>query len=101
MDRLRHSSRKRERRGDTSIKKEKYDLVSIGLTSIPNDFNIHKKLVKVLEKENNLILGKIGIDWSSAEALALGSLLVEGVKIRLTGQDSGRGTFSQETRSIS
>ena len=86
---------KGKRRGDTSIKKEKYDLVSIGLTSIPNDFNIHKKLVKVLEKRKQSYLGKIGIDWSSAEALALGSLLVEGVKIRLTGQDSGRGTFSQ------
>ena len=71
MDRFRHSSRKGKRRGDTSIKKEKYDLVSIGLTSIPNDFNIHKKLVKVLEKRKQSYLGKIGIDWSSAEALAL------------------------------
>ena len=86
---------KGKRRGDTSIKKEKFDLVSNGLTTIPNDFNIHKKLVKVLEKRKKSYLGKIGIDWSSAEALALGSLLVEGVKIRLTGQDSGRGTFSQ------
>ena len=86
---------KGKRRGDTSIKKEKFDLVSNGLTTIPNDFNIHQKLVKVLEKRKKSYLGKIGIDWSSAEALALGSLLVEGVKIRLTGQDSGRGTFSQ------
>ncbi len=86
---------KGSRRGDTSITKESFNLVAEGLTQIPEDFNIHKKLYKFIDNRKKSYLGTIDIDWSSAEAMALGSLLLEGVKIRLTGQDSGRGTFSQ------
>ena len=86
---------KGSRRGDTSITKKKFDKVAEGLTTIPEGFKIHKKLAKVVELRKKAFLGKSFIDWSSAEALAIGSLLVEGIKIRLTGQDSGRGTFSQ------
>ena len=65
------------------------------LTKLPKNFNVHKKLKKLIDQKKLSFEGKNPIDWSSAESLALGSLLVEGVKIRLTGQDSGRGTFSQ------
>ena len=50
---------------------------------------------KLIDQKKLSFEGKNPIDWSSAESLALGSLIIEGVKIRLTGQDSGRGTFSQ------
>ena len=86
---------KGSRRGDTSINKKNFDLVAKGLTQIPQGFNIHKKLYKFIDNRKKSYLGGNNIDWSSAEAMALGSLLIEGVKIRLTGQDSGRGTFSQ------
>jgi len=86
---------KGSRRGDTSINKNNFDLVAKGLTQIPQGFNIHKKLYKFIDNRKKSYLGGNNIDWSSAEAMALGSLLIEGVKIRLTGQDSGRGTFSQ------
>ena len=86
---------KGKRRGDTSINNDKFKIVGQGLTKIPSNFNLHKKLQKIIDQRESSFEGKTPIDWSSAEALALGSLLVEGVKIRLTGQDSGRGTFSQ------
>jgi 2-oxoglutarate dehydrogenase E1 component len=86
---------KGKRRGDTSINNDQFKLVAQGLTNVPKNFNAHRKLNKLLEKRKTAYNGNTSIDWSSAEAMALGSLLVEGVKIRLTGQDSGRGTFSQ------
>ena len=86
---------KGKRRGDTSINNDKFKIVGQGLTKIPKNFSLHKKLQKIIDQRESSFEGKTPIDWSSAEALALGSLLVEGVKIRLTGQDSGRGTFSQ------
>ena len=86
---------KGKRRGDTSINIDHFKLVARGLTNIPKSFNVHRKLQKLLDQRKSSYEGKASIDWSSAEAMALGSLLVEGVKIRLTGQDSGRGTFSQ------
>ena len=86
---------KGKRRGDTSISLDKFKIVGQGLTKLPKNFNVHKKLKKLIDQKKLSFEGKNPIDWSSAESLALGSLLVEGVKIRLTGQDSGRGTFSQ------
>ena len=92
LDRARE---KGKRRGDTSINIDQFELVSKGLTNIPKSFKLHRKLQKFIEQRKKSYEGEISIDWSSAEAMALGSLLIEGVKIRLTGQDSGRGTFSQ------
>lgn len=64
------------------------------ISSVPADVNAHPKLVAMLEKRPKLALeGKI--DWAFAEALAFGSLVLEGFPVRLSGQDSGRGTFSQ------
>ncbi len=65
------------------------------LLTAPEGFNVHPKLVKQLEKKRAAIGPDGGIDWSQAEALAFASLLVEGVPLRLTGQDAERGTFSQ------
>jgi len=65
------------------------------LLTAPEGFNVHPKLVKQLEKKREAVGPDGGIDWSQAEALAFASLLVEGVPLRLTGQDAERGTFSQ------
>ena len=63
------------------------------LVAVPDRFTIHPKLVRQLERRPDA-LQQGGIDWGHAEALALGSLLVDGIPVRLTGQDTERGTFS-------
>ncbi len=65
------------------------------LCEIPPSFHAHKKITRLLDERREMAAGKSRLDWSSAEALALGSLLVDGHPVRLTGQDSQRGTFSQ------
>jgi multifunctional 2-oxoglutarate metabolism enzyme len=62
---------------------------------VPDGFTVHPKLVKQLERRRGALGADGGIDWSHAESLAFASLLAEGTPIRLTGQDSERGTFSQ------
>jgi 2-oxoglutarate dehydrogenase E1 component len=65
------------------------------LLRVPEGFTVHPKLVKQLERRRAALGSEGGIDWAHAEALAFGSLLTEGTPIRLTGQDTERGTFSQ------
>ncbi|CDR34073.1 2-oxoglutarate dehydrogenase E1 component [Criblamydia sequanensis] len=64
------------------------------LTELPSDFKIHPKLKSLFKDRADSVLQHKEIDWGTGEYLALGSLLIEGVTIRLAGQDSGRGTFS-------
>jgi 2-oxoglutarate dehydrogenase E1 component len=79
----------------TGIDKGSYDQIVKAITNIPTEINVHQRLARLLEeKKESLSQGK-NIDWSAAEALAFGSLLSEGYPVRLSGQDSGRGTFSQ------
>jgi 2-oxoglutarate dehydrogenase E1 component len=65
------------------------------LGSLPDRFEIHPKLQPLLKKRVELLEGRGDVDWATAEQLAWGTLLLEGVPVRLSGQDSGRGTFSQ------
>jgi 2-oxoglutarate dehydrogenase E1 component len=65
------------------------------LTTIPEGFNIHKTLARILGDKAATLEAGTNIDWATAEALAFGSLLRDGNGVRLSGQDSGRGTFSQ------
>jgi 2-oxoglutarate dehydrogenase E1 component len=65
------------------------------LTRVPDNFTIHKTLQRILDAKKAMFASGQGFDWATAEALAYGSLLKEGQCIRLSGQDSGRGTFSQ------
>ena len=67
----------------------------VKLSQIPEDFNINKKVQRVLQKRLKTITEGKDIDWACAEALAFGSLLNQGFNVRLSGQDCGRGTFSQ------
>lgn len=80
---------------DTSISNEILNKVIKGVTSVPEDFTIHPKLKKSLDRRKTFSEGKILADWALAETLAFGSLLLEGTPVRLSGQDSVRGTFSQ------
>ncbi len=86
----------KDKRGKSGF--DKNDLIKIGkkITDVPINFNIHKTLKKIFENRKNIFLSKDKlIDWSTAESLAFGTLLTEGFSVRLSGQDSGRGTFSQ------
>jgi 2-oxoglutarate dehydrogenase E1 component len=65
------------------------------LGSVPEGIEIHPKLVPFVRRRAELAEGKGDVDWATGEALAFGTLLLEGVPVRLSGQDSGRGTFSQ------
>jgi 2-oxoglutarate dehydrogenase E1 component len=78
----------------TGISKEIVEKIITALTTFPEDFTVHPKLLKQIMLRRTM-LEKDAIDWSLAEALAFGSLLLEKIPIRLAGQDSRRGTFSQ------
>ena len=84
----------KDKRGMSGVKIDKLVKVGKKIFNIPTDFNAHKTLKRVFELRSQMLLsGKL--DWSSAESLAIGTLLTEGFSVRLSGQDSGRGTFSQ------
>jgi 2-oxoglutarate dehydrogenase E1 component len=65
------------------------------LGTLPDGFEIHPKLLPFVRKRAEILDGKGEVDWATGESLAWGTLLLEGVPVRLSGQDSGRGTFSQ------
>jgi 2-oxoglutarate dehydrogenase E1 component len=79
----------------TSIEMEILRKVARGLSTIPDGFRLHPKLAPFLSRRRELVEGDPPIDWSFAEALAFGSLVYEGTPVRLSGQDSARGAFSQ------
>ncbi|HEY4639883.1 MAG TPA: multifunctional oxoglutarate decarboxylase/oxoglutarate dehydrogenase thiamine pyrophosphate-binding subunit/dihydrolipoyllysine-residue succinyltransferase subunit [Thermoanaerobaculia bacterium] len=85
----------REPSPDTSITAEQLQTVGNALTSVPEGFTAHPKLKPVLTKRRAMADGKEPIDWAFGELLAFGSLMLDGYRVRLSGQDSGRGTFSQ------
>ena len=85
----------KDRRGNSGVNSEKLGIISEKINKIPAEINIHKTIKKILELRRQSVESGQGIDWSSAESLAFGSLLEEGYPVRLVGQDSGRGTFSQ------
>jgi 2-oxoglutarate decarboxylase len=79
----------------TAVSRDRLVGLNEDLLRIPDGFTVHPKLVKQLERRRETIGESGGIDWAQAEALAYASLLSEGTPIRLTGQDTERGTFSQ------
>ena len=79
----------------TGVKSSVLKELGMALSSVPADFAINPKIARQFEAKRNAIKTGEGIDWATAEALAFGSLLSEGTPIRLSGQDVGRGTFSQ------
>src|SRR5438270_3748031 len=79
---------------DTSVPREQLARVGEALTTTPSDFQLHPKLKAIVAKRRGMADGKEPIDWGYAELLAFGSPLIDGYRVRLSGQDSGRGTFS-------
>ena len=84
-----------EQRGKTAIAKTTMAEIGRALTRVPEGFNIHKTVERLIEAKAQMFKTGTGFDWATAEALAFGSLLIEGYPVRLSGQDSTRGTFSQ------
>jgi 2-oxoglutarate dehydrogenase E1 component len=80
---------------ETAIDRKLFDSLGRTLTTIPEDLDIHKTLRRVIDAKRQMFDSGEGFDWATAEALAFGSLVAEGFGVRLSGQDSGRGTFSQ------
>ena len=85
-----------DRRGQTAVELDTLKHVADRMTTVPDDIKIHKTLKRVMDNRRKAVLTDgDGIDWATAEHLAFGTLLNEGFPVRLSGQDSGRGTFSQ------
>lgn len=80
---------------DTGLTREKIGEITAGLVRTPPGFNVHPKIVKLLEQRSEMGQGKRPFDYGFAELLAYGSLVLQGNPVRLTGQDTQRGTFNQ------
>ena len=87
--------RGKDKRGVTGFDSKILKSISEKINTVPEDKNVHKTILRIFEARKKNVNQGYGIDWASAEALAFGSLLEEGYPVRLVGQDSGRGTFSQ------
>ncbi|MEO1013747.1 MAG: 2-oxoglutarate dehydrogenase E1 component [Pseudomonadota bacterium] len=84
-----------DRRGETAMDIDVLKELGAQICSYPDDFNVHRTLKRVLKQRAATYEAGEGIDWASAEALAFGALTLDGYAVRLSGQDSRRGTFSQ------
>ncbi len=86
---------KREYEVDTGVPAERLGEIAAALTRAPTDLHVHPKIKRLLEQRAEMGAGKRPVDFGMAEALAFGALLLEGTPVRLSGQDSRRGTFNQ------
>ncbi|HTQ15160.1 MAG TPA: 2-oxoglutarate dehydrogenase E1 component, partial [Rhizomicrobium sp.] len=84
-----------DRRGETSVSAGLLKDVGRALSTAPADFHLHKTIARQLQAKARMFETGEGFDWATCEALAFGTLLAEGTPVRLSGQDSSRGTFSQ------
>ncbi len=82
-------------RGSTAIPEETLADIGRALTTAPEGYPLHRTVSRLLDTKAEMFRTGEGFDWATAEAIAFGSLLTEGYKVRLSGQDSARGTFSQ------
>ncbi len=87
--------RGKDKRGVTGVPLEKIKKIGEKITFIPEEFNAHPTLKKIFENKKKMFQTGRGFDWATAEHLAFATLLDEGYPVRLSGQDSARGTFSQ------
>ncbi len=85
----------KDKRGQSGLKREKLLEIGKKISTLPRNFNVHKTLKKIFDLRYQTFEKNKLLDWSTAENLAFGTLLTEGFSVRLSGQDSGRGTFSQ------
>jgi 2-oxoglutarate dehydrogenase E1 component len=87
--------RGQDKRGVTGVTVETIKRIGKRITHIPEDFNVHQTVRKIFDNKKKMFENGTGFDFATAEQLAFGTLLDEGTPVRLSGQDSGRGTFSQ------
>ncbi len=80
---------------ETGVVQPVLKMIAQTITTVPRGFNLNPKIVGLLGRRAKMVDGDVAVDWATAEALAFGTLLVEGTAVRLTGQDTVRGTFSQ------
>ena len=80
---------------DTGLTREQISKISAAISTAPEDFHVHPKIQKLLEQRTEMGRGERDFDYGMAEAVAFGSLLGKGIPVRLSGQDSQRGTFNQ------
>ncbi|CAN5359150.1 multifunctional oxoglutarate decarboxylase/oxoglutarate dehydrogenase thiamine pyrophosphate-binding subunit/dihydrolipoyllysine-residue succinyltransferase subunit [soil metagenome] len=85
---------------DTGVNAGLLKQVSEKISLVPEGFNINPKMVGQLARRSKMGTGDLAMDWAFAEALSIGSLVLEGIPVRFSGQDSGRGTFSQRHASM-
>ncbi len=83
------------RRGKTGVDAKKLKKLGEQMYTVPGDFNIHRTLKRVIDSRMKVMKAGVGLDWATAESLAFATLLEDGNKVRLSGQDVERGTFSQ------
>ena len=83
------------RRGRTGVDRARFTEIGLRLTTIPEHFELHRTLRRLIDNRRKMIETGQGIDWAMGEALAFAALVDEGYPVRLSGQDSERGTFSQ------
>ena len=84
-----------DRRGSTAVPLEQLKAVGSRLATVPEGFDLNPKIARQFRQRARVFETGEGLDWANAEALAFGTLAAEGIAIRLSGQDCGRGTFSQ------
>ncbi|MEP6741636.1 MAG: multifunctional oxoglutarate decarboxylase/oxoglutarate dehydrogenase thiamine pyrophosphate-binding subunit/dihydrolipoyllysine-residue succinyltransferase subunit [bacterium] len=80
---------------NTAVSADVINTIAEKIAVVPQDFNVNPKMVGQLARRAKMGSGAAPIDWAFAEAIAFGSLVIDGTRVRLSGQDSGRGTFSQ------
>tara|TARA_B100001123_G_scaffold368614_1_gene429754 strand:- start:1734 stop:4637 length:2904 start_codon:yes stop_codon:yes gene_type:complete len=85
----------KDRRGITGVSIDRLKKIGEKITLIPKGFEVHPTIRKIFENKKKMFESGKGFDWATAEQLAFATLLLEGYPVRLSGQDSGRGTFSQ------
>lgn len=79
---------------ETSVDKQTLATLLDAQTQLPADFQTHPKIQKILETRREMAAGRHALDWAAAESLAFATLATKGVRVRMSGQDCGRGTFS-------
>ncbi len=96
-----HKDSKLRGKEETGVDAKKLKAIGLSITERPQDFDVNKKILRLLDNRRKMIETGKNIDWGTAEALAFGSLVEEGTRVRVSGQDSGRGTFSHRQSVLS
>jgi 2-oxoglutarate dehydrogenase E1 component len=79
---------------DTGVARDQLEWIGLRATTIPDGFHAHPKIERLFRTRQQMVKGQTPMDWGCGEMLAIGSLVLEGNMVRLSGQDTGRGTFS-------